>query len=124
MPPADVPLRKNPLKLNSLQLRTLVIAQVLAREGEGASPGPEEGEVTLRSLPDAHGDHFHIGPYTVPGRAASGLFNGAVWKALSRKGLARADAGRVPPVTLTAVGLAYDTGLADAFEAGDHEGHD
>ena len=41
------------------------------------------------------------------------LFNQAVWNALSRKGLA---ASRWPDsITLTSVGLAYETGLADAI---------
>lgn len=117
-----MPPKKNPLKLNALQLRTLVIAQVLAREGEGVTPGPAEGEVTLLSLPSAHGDHYHVGPHTVPGRAASGLFNAAVWKALARKELVRLDSGAAPPVVLTAAGLNYDTGLAEAFERSDHDG--
>jgi hypothetical protein len=44
------------------------------------------------------------------GRDATGLFNQAVWHALERKGLARADWPNA--VTLTAAGLGYDTGDA------------
>jgi hypothetical protein len=112
-----MPPRKNPLKLNALQLRTLVIAQVLAREDATALHDEATGKVTLMTLPQAHGDHFHIGQFTVPARAATGLFNDAVWKALARKGLAAPGPGRV---TLTPEGLAYDTGLGDAFEESDH----
>ena len=69
-----MPPKKNPLKLNNLQLRTLVIAQVLAREDEVAVRDEATGAVTLRFLPQPHGDHFHIGKFTVPARAATGLF--------------------------------------------------
>ena len=113
-----MPPKKNPLKLNALQLRTLVIAQVLAREDETALRDEATGKVTLMTLPHAHGDHFHIGQFTVPARAATGLFNDAVWKALTRKGLAAPGPGRV---TLTPEGLAYDTGLGDAFDDADHD---
>ena len=109
-----MPPKKNPLKLNALQLRTLVIAQVLAREEDVALRDDATGNVTLRFLPQAHGDHFHIGKFTVPARAATGLFNDAVWKVLSRKGLI--STGGPGAVTITADGLAYDTGLGDAFD--------
>jgi len=103
--------KKNPLKLNKLQLRTLALAQVLARdEGSAEAMGDE---VTIRHLPHAHGDHVHIGSFTVSARDASGFANPAVWLALTRKGMVR-DAGQAG-VTLTAEGLAYDTGLADQF---------
>ena len=115
-----MPPKKNPLKLNTLQLRTLVIDQVLAREDESAVRDDASGAITLRTLPRPHGDHFHIGKFNVPARAATGLFNDAVWKALGRKGLASTDGPGA--VTLTADGLAYDTGLADAFDEADHDG--
>jgi len=104
-------LKKNPLKLNKLQLRTLVLAQVLAND-QGA-PGDGSGEITLPHLPHAHGDHVHIGAFTVSARDISGFTNPAVWTILTRKGLVR-DTG-TPGITLTADGLAYDTGLSDRF---------
>lgn len=113
-----MPPKKNPLRLNALQLRTLAIAQVLARESDAAVRDEASGEVTLHSLPDPHGNHFHIGPYSVPRKAASGLFNAAVWTALDRKGLARS--GAAGTVVLTAEGLAYETGHEQAFQAADH----
>jgi len=103
--------RKNPLKLNKLQLRTLVLAQMLAND-QKATDGTD-GEVTLMQMPHAHGDHVHIGQFTVSARDASGFSNPAVWAALARKGLVR-EAGQ-PGVTLTAEGLAYDTGLNERF---------
>jgi hypothetical protein len=39
----------------------------------------------------AHGNHFHIGQFTVSRREANGLSNPAVWTALGRKDLAHAD---------------------------------
>jgi hypothetical protein len=102
--------RKNPLKLNPLQLRTLTLLQHLASVPGAAQPGPQAGEVTVVRFPPAHGDHFHIGDVVVRGRDASGLYNEAVWNALSRKGLARTEWPHA--ITLTADALAYDTGLA------------
>lgn len=113
-----MPPRKNPLKLNDLQRRTLAIAQVLARETDAGQRDDTTGEIALRWLPDPHGNHFHVGPYALPARAASGLFNPAVWAALTRKGLARTDGPG--PVTLTAAGVAYETGYEQAFERADH----
>jgi hypothetical protein len=109
-----MPPKKNPLKLNTLQLRTLVIAQVLAQEDEIAVRDEASGAITLRFFPQPHGDHFHVGKFTVPARAATGLFNDAVWKALGRKGLV--DPNGPGAVTLTAEGVAYDTGLSEAFD--------
>ena len=103
--------KKNPHKLNPLQLRTLTILQVLAQVRGAATPGPQEGEITISRFPAAHGDHFHLGDYLVNGRDASGLYNQAVWNALSRKGLARGD--WPTQITLTPDGLAYETGVAD-----------
>ena len=102
--------KNNPLKLNPLQLRTLTLLQVLARSPEAAAEGPGEGEITINRFPRAHADHFHLGDAVVMGSDATGLFNQAVWHALDRKGLARADWPQA--VTLTAAGLAYDTGEA------------
>ena len=76
--------KKNPLKLNKLQLRTLVLAQVLAKTPGMAEIEPETGDATLLQLPHAHGDHVHIGGFTVSAREASGFSNPAVWVALAR----------------------------------------
>ncbi len=107
--------KKNPLKLNKLQLRTLALAQVLAADPALARPDPESGDVTLLQFPHAHGDHVHVGNFTVSARDASGLGNPAVWVALARKGLARNGGSGV--ATLTAAGLSYDSGLGDRFLA-------
>jgi hypothetical protein len=111
--------KTNPLKLNPLQLRTLTLLQVLARVPEAATDGPEPGEVTINRFPRPHADHFHLGDAIVLGKDATGLFNEAVWNALARKGLARADWPKA--VTLTAEGLGYDTG--DAREILHASGH-
>ena len=108
-----MPPKKNPLKLNKLQLRTLVLAQVIAGDEEMSRRDEGSGDVTLLSLPHAHGNHVHVGPFTVSARDASGFSNPAVWTALERKGLARRDDPMT--VTLTAEGVAYETGLSDKF---------
>lgn len=104
-----MPPRRNPLKLNPLQLKTLALLQEIARLPEYAKPGEEPGCVLLTSLPGAHGDHFHLGDAVVAARDASGLRNPAVWTALERKGLVRRSAAG--GVLLTAAALDYDTGL-------------
>jgi hypothetical protein len=109
-----MPPRSNPLKLNKLQLRTLALLQVLAREDGAGTADPQTGAVVLTRLPHAHGDHVHVGPFTVTARDASGFDNPAVWTALARKGLARRDA---MAALLTAEGLAYETGLAERLTA-------
>jgi hypothetical protein len=108
-----MPPKKNPLKLNKLQLRTLVLAQLLAKDESIARRDEESGNVTLLQLPHAHGDHMHIGEFVVSGREASGLSNPSVWNALARKGLA--DVNNPMAITITAAGLDYDTGLSDRF---------
>ncbi len=105
--------KKNPLKLNKLQLRTLTLAQLLAQDPDLARRDEATGAVTLLQIPHAHGDHLHIGQFTVSTREASGWSNPAVWFALVRKGLARID-GPIA-ITLTAEGVSYDTGLGDRF---------
>ena len=107
--------RNNPLKLNKLQLRTLTLAQVIARDPQSAVADDATGEVRLMRLPHAHGDHVHVGDFVVAARDASGFSNPAVWVALARKGLSRGDLAQ--GITLTADGLAYDTGLGDRFLA-------
>ena len=110
-----MPPRRNPLKLNKLQLRTLALAQILASEPSFGERDEATGDVALLRLPEPHGDHVHIGRLVISGRDASGLRNPAVWVALARKGLARTD--DASPITLTASGVAYDTGLGDRFGA-------
>ena len=105
--------KKNPLKLNKLQLRTLTLAQLLAQDPNFAQRDETTGAVTLSQIPHAHGDHLHIGRFTVSTREASGLSNPAVWSALVRKGLARID-GPIA-IALTAEGVSYDTGFGDRF---------
>ena len=107
--------KKNPLKLNKLQLRTLALAQVLARDPKTAKTNEETGEVELLSLPRVHGDHVHVGRFVVSAREASGFSNPAVLAAFKRKGLAKDD--NPLTLTLTAEGVAYDTGLGDRFLA-------
>jgi len=104
-----MPPKRNPLNLNPLQLRTLTLLQAIAAI-PGASQQQANGEVVIAQFPAAHGDHFHLGDATVAGKDASGLYNEAVWNALARKGLARAEWPR--QIALTAEGLGYDTGEA------------
>jgi hypothetical protein len=108
-----MPPKTNPLKLNPLQLRTLTLLQALARFQDTAAQGPGPGEITVHRFPDAHGNHFHMGDAIVDAGDATGLYNEAVWNALTRKGLARADWPRA--IVLTPDGLEYDTGLADTI---------
>ncbi len=110
-----MPQKRNPLKLNKLQLRTLTLAQLLAQDPNFAQRDEATGAVTVLQIPHAHGDHLHIGQFTVSTREASGLSNPAVWSALARKGLARIDAPIA--ITLTAEGVSYDTGSGDRFLA-------
>jgi len=108
MPPV-----KNPLGLNTLQLKTLTLLQALADASHGMVDDAT-GDVVLDQLPHAHGDHFHVGDHVVSGRDASGLGNRGVWLALERKGLARAVT--FPHViALTKSGREYDTGLGDSM---------
>src|SRR5215469_5002677 len=111
--------KSNPLKLNPLQLRTLTLLQALAALPDAGEPGPGEGEVTVSAFPRPHAGHFHLGDAVVSGSDATGLFNEAVWNALTRKGLARADWPH--QITLTQQGLAYDTG--PTTEILRHSGH-
>src|ERR1700733_8965493 len=100
----------NPLKLNPLQLRTLTLLQAIARLPE-AGKAESDGHVAITAFPHAHGDHFHLGDATVASRDATGLENEAVWNALSRKGMIRAEWPH--NIALTPAGLTYDTGMAD-----------
>ena len=110
-----MPSKANPANLNALQLKTLTLLQAIARV-PGAASAAGNGEVALTQLPAAHGDHFHIGNATVDSKNATGLENQAVWNALTRKGLARADWPH--SIGLTQAGLSYDTGLANEILRG------
>lgn len=107
-----MPPKKNPLKLNKLQLRTLLLLQELSRDARTASPNEETGEVLLSTLPTPHGDHVHVGGFVVSARDASGFANEAVWTALERKGLTRTIAFPTA-IMVRPDGLTYDTGLTD-----------
>ena len=107
-----MPTKRNPLNLNPLQLRTLTLLQALAALPD-AKPGDAEGSVLLTSLPDPHGDHFHLGDAVVAAKDATGLRNPAVWKVLERKGLVTTQFPQ--SATLLAEGRDYDTGLKDAI---------
>ncbi len=104
-----MPPKNNPLKLNPLQLRTLTLLQALARLPGVAAQAPN-GDIVISQFPGVHGDHFHLGDAVVSARDATGLHNEAVWNALTRKGLARAEWPR--QMALTPQGLGYDTGEA------------
>ena len=113
-----MPNKKNPLKLNPLQLKTLTLLQEIARQPSLSEPDAESGEVRIRALPHAHGNHFHLGDYVVSARDATGLSNPAVWAALARKGLVRDEPGAY---AVTKDGIAYDTGLREEILHGaDH----
>ena len=105
-----MPPRNNPLGLNPLQSRTLVLLQALAADPESSVREDETGEVRITHLPHAHGDHLHVGDALVSARDATGLGNEAVWKALERKGLVRADFPRA--LWLTPAGLSYEMAIA------------
>jgi len=110
--------KKNPLKLNSLQLKTLTLLQEVARQPDLTSTDEATGETIIRSLPHAHGNHFHIGRAVVMTADATGLGNPAVWAALSRKGLIRQVENGY---AVTAAGAEYDTGMRDEiFHGSDH----
>ncbi|MGE5547154.1 MAG: hypothetical protein ACM33T_09665 [Solirubrobacterales bacterium] len=113
-----MPPKINPLKLNPLQCKTLVIFQELARYPETCNR-LETGEAVLTTLPHPHGDHFHVGRKVALSKDATGLANQAVWVALERKGLIR---GSFPyALTLTKAGEEYDTGIASQILHGsDH----
>lgn len=111
-------MKKKPIKLNSLQRRTLALFQVLAGNPESSTLNDETGEVTISYLPRPHGDHVHIGHFIVSGQDASGFANEAVWRTLDRKGLITSHFPL--QATLTKQGLAFDTGLRDQFEHSDH----
>ncbi len=111
--------KRNPLKLNKLQLKTLTLLQELARHPDTATADADTGEVLITGFPPQHGNHFHLGSYVVLARDANGLRNEAVWRALTRKGLAH---GMFPiAITLTSDGVAYETHMQEQILHGsDH----
>ncbi|MGH7045936.1 MAG: hypothetical protein ACREE2_06045 [Stellaceae bacterium] len=110
-----MPVKRNPLNLNSLQLKTLTLLQELARLPDYSRAGDEPGSIELLRLPYPHGDHFHVGEAVVASRDASGLRNPSVWAALERKGLIRSSGSSPPTAIMTLTGLGYDTGLRAAI---------
>ena len=110
--------KKNPLKLNPLQLRTLALFQELARHPGSASPVPQTDDIFVSQLPHPHGDHFHIGAKVALTSDATGLQNPSVWVALERKGLIRS--GFPYALTLTKAGQDYDTSGAITLYGSDH----
>ena len=115
-----MPPKRNPLNLNPLQLKTLTLLQALAGIEGHVIRKEEDGSVLVAGIPAPHGDHFHLGDAVVSSRDATGLGNQAAWVALERKGLI---VSHFPQgATLTASGLAYDTGLADSI-LHRHAGH-
>ena len=114
-----MPPKKNPLKLNPLQLKTLTLFQELARDPHYSTRDAASGDVAIAHIPHPHGDHFHVGAQTVMARDATGLSIPSVWVALERKGMIRGDFPYA--VTLTAAGIAYETGMeAEIFHGSDH----
>lgn len=113
------PNKKNPLKLNPLQLKTLTLLQVLAGSSGSSQPDATTGLPFITTFPHPHGNHFHLGPYVVMSKDASGLRNEAVWVALTRKGLAES---RWPVgIVLTEAGIAYETGVkGEILHGSDH----
>ncbi|MEE2661861.1 MAG: hypothetical protein VYB39_02430 [Pseudomonadota bacterium] len=105
-----MPPKRNPLKLNTLQLKTLTIIQQLAKSPETSSRDETSGEIQINNLPQPHGNHFHCGDAVVMSRDASGIRNESVWKALERKGLLRSTFPS--SLTLLPEGLAYQTHLS------------
>ena len=106
-----MPPKRNPLKLNTLQLKMLTIIQQLAKFPETSSRDETSGETLITNLPRPHGNHFHCGDAVVMSKDASGLSNENVWKALERKGLLRATFPSA--ITLLPEGQAYQTHLSD-----------
>lgn len=107
-----MPPKKNPLRLNKLQLKALTLLQAYAETGHGVQDEPD-GDVTV-TVPSPHGDHFHVGEYVVFLKDATGLINQGVWAALERKGLIKPLV--FPTIcTLTRAGLDYNTGFRDSI---------
>jgi len=107
--------KKNPLNLNTLQLKTLTLLQHLARVPGNFRPAGGPGELLVGNLSGApHGDHFHLGDAVVMTKDATGLLNRAAWTALERKGLIKSEMFPQAAI-ITPAGLDYDTGLAETL---------
>ena len=105
-----MPPKQNPLRLNKLQLKTLTLFQELTLSSETSS-AQEDGSFLVTSIPQPHGNHFHLGAGVVMAADATGLRNEVVWRALERKALI---ASRFPlGLVLTPTGKDYDTGLRE-----------
>ena len=101
--------KHNPLNLNPLQLRTLTLLQALSTLPDHGRPADAEpGSMIVTNLPHPHGDHFHLGPWVVVARDATGLSNEAAWVALERKGLIKS---MFPMACVILGGLATSTVL-------------
>jgi len=110
-----MPPKTNPAKLNPLQLKTLTLLQAIALiPGNGLKDA--DGTIAIQQFPHAHGDHFHLGDFTVSTSDATGLENQNVWNALGRKGLILAEWPH--KIALTAAGAAYQTGIGDQILRG------
>lgn len=105
--------KQKPIKLNSLQSKTLILLQKLAEHPESSSPVEGSEDVKITRLPHAHGNHMHVGDFVVASKDASGLSNKSVWIALVRKGFLRENWEE--EIVITADGLAFSTGLEDKF---------
>mgnify|MGYP003976910969 FL=1 len=105
-----MPPKQNPLRLNKLQLKTLTLFQELALSPETSS-ARKDGGTLITALPQAHGNHFHLGAGVVMAADATGLKNQSVWRALERKSLIESSFPMA--LILTEAGKAYDTGLRE-----------
>ena len=113
-----MPPKNNPLRLNKLQLKTLTLFQELARSPETSSDRGE-GSYLIASIPQPHGNHFHLGQGVVMAADATGLGNESVWRALHRKTLI--ESSFPSALMLTKAGMDYDTGLrAQIIHSSDH----
>jgi hypothetical protein len=111
--------KRNPLKLNALQLKTLTVLQILAEDSSQAVRDEATGTVQIGQLPHAHGNHFHAGNGVILTSDATGLSNPAVFRVLQRKGLIQP--GFPIGLAITAEGLAYATGMREKILHGtDH----
>lgn len=111
--------KRNPKKLNKLQLKTLALFQCFA-DSDLAGPGENEGEIHIGQIPQPHGNHSHVGSGVVMTKDAIGLNNRGVCAALDRKGLMRT--GVFPfTTTLTPEGLEYETEMKEQIiHSSDH----